>query len=458
MPSARIHILGICGTFMAGIATLAKSLGREVSGMDANVYPPMSTYLSSLKIPVFEGYSLGNFYEKAGVQAADEIIVGNVIARGNPVLEEILSKNRPYLSGPEWLKKNILEDKWRMVVAGTHGKTTTASMLAWILEQAGLNPGFLIGGLPQNFGVSARLTESPFFVVEGDEYDTAFSDKRSKFVHYGPKTLVLNNLEYDHADIFPNLEAIERQFHHGVRLVPQNGLIIANAKSPAIERVLKMGVWSPVQRIHGDWSYSLLKADASRFAVHFQGEKIGEVSWHLGGKHNIENALSAIAAAKHVGVDPLIAMQALSSFQGVMRRMQCRGEVKGIRVYDDFAHHPTAIAVTLEGAKAAMKTGRLIAVLEPRSNTMRLGEHREQLAQSVSSADYLIMYEPPHLSWKLSEVFEGLSLPVKIFASTQAVVEHLGEMARAEDHIVIMSNGGFENIHERLLQHLQNPC
>jgi UDP-N-acetylmuramate: L-alanyl-gamma-D-glutamyl-meso-diaminopimelate ligase len=455
MAAKKTHILGMCGTFMAGVATLAKALGREVSGLDANVYPPMSTYLESLNIAVLEGYTLDNFYQKANISSGDEIIIGNVISRGNRVLEEILNQNMPYQSGPQWLSTNILQDKWRIVVAGTHGKTTTSSMIAWILEKAGLEPGFLIGGIPENFGVSARLTNSPFFVVEGDEYDTAFSDKRSKFVHYGPKTLVLNNLEYDHADIFPNVEAIERQFHHGVRLVPSDGRVIANSHYPSIENVLKMGVWSTVERLYIDWNFSLFKQDASSFDVTFRGKTLGRVTWDLCGKHNAENALSAIAAAVHVGVDPLQAIESLSSFKGVMRRMQCRGEVGGVRVYDDFAHHPTAISVTLEGVKSSSSEGRVIAVLEPRSNTMRLGQHRAELAKSIVSADRVLVYEPANLTWNMSEVFENSSIPVDIFSSTEAIIDRLLSIVAPQDRVVVMSNGGFENIHERLLQKLR---
>ncbi len=472
------HILGVCGTFMAGVATLAKSLGREVSGIDANVYPPMSTYLESLNIELLEGYKLSNFnsnFNSNGSRAPEaeiesEVIIGNVISRGNPVLEEILAKNISYLSGPEWLAKNILKNKWRIVVAGTHGKTTTASMIAWILEKAGLNPGFLIGGIPQNFGVSARLTSSEFFVVEGDEYDTAFSDKRSKFVHYGPRTLVLNNLEYDHADIFPNIEAIERQFHHGVRLVPHNGLVIANFSYSSLKNVIDMGLWSPLQSVvsaadekekakaKADWNVNLLAPDASCFEVIFQGKVLGKVQWSLLGEHNAHNALSAIAAAFHVGVDPQVALQALESFEGVKRRLQCRGEINGVRVYDDFAHHPTAIAVTLHGMKASQVSGkgRVIAVLEPRSNTMRLGEHRENLEKSIKDADYVVIYEPPNLSWNMAEVFKSAHMPVKIFQTIDQIVAHLVEIQEPGDRIIIMSNGGFGNIHEKLLTELSH--
>jgi UDP-N-acetylmuramate: L-alanyl-gamma-D-glutamyl-meso-diaminopimelate ligase len=323
------------------------------------------------------------------------------------------------------------------------------------LEKAGLNPGFLIGGIPENFGVSARLTDSPFFVVEGDEYDTAFSDKRSKFVHYGPKTFVLNNLEYDHADIFPNIEAIERQFHHGVRLVPANGCVIANSHYPSIEKVLNMGCFSPIERLYVDWTFTLVKEDASSFEVKFKGKTLGKVTWDLCGKHNAENALSAIAAVVHAGVDPLQAIEALGSFKGVMRRMQCRGEVGGIRVYDDFAHHPTAIAVTLEGFKSSAGKGRVIAVLEPRSNTMRLGEHRKNLVRSIASADQVLVYEPANLTWNMAEVFKVSTVPVEIFPSTEAIIDRLISMAVPEDRIVVMSNGGFENIHERLLKKLR---
>jgi UDP-N-acetylmuramate: L-alanyl-gamma-D-glutamyl-meso-diaminopimelate ligase len=461
------HILGVCGTFMAGIATLAQELGRDVSGMDANIYPPMSTYLEGLNIQLLEGYKISNF-EKV-LRPDLELVIGNVISRGNPVLEEILAKNLGYLSGPEWLARNILKDKWRIVVAGTHGKTTTASMITWILEKAGLNPGFLIGGIPENFGVSARLTSSEFFVVEGDEYDTAFNDKRSKFVHYGPKTLVLNNLEYDHADIFPNIEAIERQFHHVVRLVPNNGCVIANFSYPSINKVIEMGLWSTLESIveardskkseekTADWQVNLLKPDASSFEVIFEGKVLGVVSWDVLGQHNAHNALSAIAAARHAGVDPSVAIKALGEFKGVKRRLQLRGEVKGVRVYDDFAHHPTAIAVTLQGIQSSVEKGdpgRIIAVLEPRSNTMRLGEHRENLAKSICHADEVVIYEPPNLNWAMADVFKDSKVPVKIFKTTDQIIEYLAETQKKGDRIVIMSNGGFENIHEKLLKTL----
>lgn len=438
---------------MAGIAALAKARGDHVTGIDANVYPPMSTFLEGLGISVKSGYDPAHLE-----RSADEIVIGNVISRGNPVLEAILNEDLPHVTGPEWLAKNILPGKWRIVVSGTHGKTTVTSMIAWILEYAGLNPGFLVGGIPENFGMSARFTEGSHFVVEGDEYDTGFDDKRSKFIHYRPKTLVVNNMEYDHADIFPDIEAIKRQFHHVIRTVPQNGLIIHNPNYPASLETLKMGVWTPCQTVateDSDWSARLQHSDGSAFEVFFRGESQGVVEkWHQLGLHNVHNALSAIAAAHHAGVSIQTAMEALKSFKGVKRRLQLRGEVKGVKVYDDFAHHPTAIETTLAGIKLHAGKGRLIAVIEPRSNTMRMGQHRDKLPLSLKAADHVFVYEPKGLKWDMRSVFQDAPMPVTIHDDIEALILAIAKQSVAQDHVVIMSNGGFENIHERLLKAL----
>jgi len=435
---------------MAGIATLAKARGHQVTGMDQNIYPPMSNYLEDLGIQS-TCYTLENLPTEV-----DDFVIGNVISRGNPVLEYILSNNLPYLSGPEWLAKHILPKKWRLVVAGTHGKTTTSSMIAWILEATGRNPGFLIGGIPENFGVSARLTDSEFFVIEGDEYDTAFSDKRSKFVHYGPKTFVLNNLEYDHADIFPDLQAIERQFHHGIRLVPKNGLLIANTSYSALLRALELGIYSPLETTIGaeaDWQLKLLAKDASVFEVFFRGESQGVVKTSMLGEHNAHNALSAIAAVRHLGIPAEEAIAALSTFTGVKRRLQLRGEVRGIRVYDDFAHHPTAIRTTLLGIKAS-SSGRVIALLEPRSNTMRMGVHQADLKASLEVADQVHIFEPPHLTWNMAEALQGMKTPWAVHPEIESMVESVIQTLKPGDQIIVMSNGGFAGIHEKLLRAL----
>ena len=441
---------------MGGLALLARAAGHDVEGSDANVYPPMSTQLREQGIRLMEGYSPA-FLDPA----PDQVVVGNAMSRGNPAVEAVLDRGLSYASGPQWLSENILRDRWVLAVAGTHGKTTTASMLAWILEAGGLNPGFLIGGVPGNFGVSARLGESPFFVVEADEYDTAFFDKRSKFVHYRPRTLVLNNLEFDHADIFPDLAAIELQFHHLLRTVPANGLLVVNADDGNISQVLNMGCWTPVETVStgvfpARWQVQTLKSDGTRFQVLMDGRPQGEVNWQLTGVHNMHNALSAIVAARHAGVPVPQAIEALTGFAGVKRRMEIRGEVNGITVYDDFAHHPTAIATSLEGVRRQMQQGRLLAILEPRSNTMRMGMHRDQLAYSLTAADVVWMYEPDDLCWDLHEVSERLSMPTHISADIESLVDSVVAEARTGDRLVVMSNGGFGGIHEKLLTALHS--
>jgi UDP-N-acetylmuramate: L-alanyl-gamma-D-glutamyl-meso-diaminopimelate ligase len=447
----HLHILGICGTFMGGIALLARALGHEVTGSDANVYPPMSTQLREAGIELMEGYD-GSHLEPA----PDVVVVGNAMKRGIPVVEQMLNRGLPYLSGPEWLRENLLGGRWVLAVAGTHGKTTASSMLAWILEDAGLDPGFLIGGIPSNFGISARLGSSPFFVVEADEYDTAFFDKRSKFVHYRPRTLVLNNLEFDHADIFDDLAMIQRQFHHLVRTVPSSGLIVYPGGEPALDQVLAMGCWTPTETLGdgGDWSVRPDEPDGSRFQVLGPGRLVGTLEWDQTGAHNIQNALAVIAAARHAGVPPEQAIAALSRFAGVKRRMELRGEVAGVRVYDDFAHHPTAIATTLEGLRKRVGNQRIIAILEPRSNTMRMGMHKDALAASLEAADLVHLYAPADLGWDPAPVLSDLGQRATHFERVEDIVSKIAEEAEPGDHLLVMSNGGFGGIHQKLLDAL----
>ena len=436
----HIHILGICGTFMGGIAVLAKQAGHTVTGCDANVYPPMSTQLEAQGIVLTEGFSP----EQVKLEP-DVFVIGNVVSRGNPLMEEILNRGLPYVSGPQWLAENVLKDKWTLAVAGTHGKTTTAAMLAWILEDAGLTPGFLIGGVPQNFGVSARLTESPFFVVEADEYDTAFFDKRSKFVHYRPRTVVLNNLEFDHADIFPDLAAIETQFHHLVRTVPGNGLIVANGREDSLKRVLARGCWTEVEHF-GSADGWTIGANMVALREDFQGM----LNWELLGEHNRMNALAAIAAARHAGVPAAAGIDALSRFRNVKRRMEVRGSVNGITVYDDFAHHPTAIATTVGGLRRKAGGARILAVLEPRSNTMKLGVMKEALPGSLKEADRVFCYGA-NLGWDATEALSPLGDKAVVHDDLAHLVAAIAAAARPGDHILVMSNGGFGGIHEKLL-------
>lgn len=447
-----IHILGICGTFMGGIALLAREKGVDVSGADENVYPPMSTMLQQQGVDITTGYSP----EDLPVDDTNTaIVVGNVMRRGLPVVEHVLDENLTYQSGPQWLYENILRERWVLAVAGTHGKTTTASMLAWILEYAGLNPGFLIGGVPENFGLSARLGDSPFFVVEADEYDTAFFDKRSKFVHYHPRTLIVNNLEYDHADIFPDLQAIQTQFHHLMRMVPGAGQVIANGADSNVDTMLELGCWTPVERFaSGEWEADYLQADGSEFRVLLQGADHGVVRWECLGEHNVNNALAAIAAARHVGVPVKHAVAALAEFKGVKRRMQLRGSVNTIRVYDDFAHHPTAITTTLAGLRANVKQEKIIALLEPRSNTMRMGEHKAKLAVALHEADEVWLYQPPGLDWDLHDVVDELGAKGHVADNIDELVATLVAILKPGDHVLIMSNGGFGGIHEKLLEQL----
>lgn len=448
----HLHILGICGTFMGSLALLARELGHQVSGSDANVYPPMSTQLSEQGIALQEGYHPEHLQP-----APDLVIVGNAMARGNPAVEYMLDQGMPYMSGPEWLARHVLQDRWVLAVAGTHGKTSTSSLLAWLLEDAGMSPGFLIGGVPQNFGISARLGDTPFFVVEADEYDSAFFDKRSKFVHYRPRTAVLNNLEFDHADIFPDLAAIERQFHHLVRTVPASGLIIHPAQDEALQRVIKMGCWTPCQTTGagGNWQARLLSDDGSRFEVWLDGELQGVAEWQQTGQHSVANALSALAAARHVGVTPAQGIASLAGFRNAKRRMEKLAEINGITVYDDFAHHPTAIATTLAGLRAQIGDAQLIAVIEPRSNTMRLGSHMAALPGSVSDASRVFWYQPAGLDWSLDGVVADSPVPAQVASDLDAIVEQVVAAATPQTRVVVMSNGGFGGIHQRLIQALE---
>ncbi|MDX1253085.1 MAG: UDP-N-acetylmuramate:L-alanyl-gamma-D-glutamyl-meso-diaminopimelate ligase [Gammaproteobacteria bacterium] len=450
----HIHILGVCGTFMGGIAVLARQLGYRVTGSDASVYPPMSTQLTEQGIELMEGYDPAHLDP-----VPDCVVIGNALSRGNPAVEYALNRGLNYTSGPAFLAEHLLQNRWVLAVAGTHGKTTTSSMLAWILEYAGLKPGFLIGGVPGNFSISARLGEAPFFVVEADEYDTAFFDKRSKFVHYRPRTLVMNNLEFDHADIFPDLEAIKRQFHHLVRTVPGNGLIVSNAQDDNLDDVLERGRWTPVEYFGEEdtagWSARDVAPDGSGFDVWWADAHMGRVAWPLLGRHNVHNALAAIAAARHAGVMPRHAVAALAEFAGVKRRMEQRGVVNGVTVYDDFAHHPTAIQTTLEGLRKRVGDQRIIAVLEPRSNTMRMGVHQQMLAPSLALADEVILYQPADIGWDVSAVASSLGAKAAVFDTVPAIVTHLAGHAQTGDHVLIMSNGGFGGIHAKLIEALK---
>jgi UDP-N-acetylmuramate: L-alanyl-gamma-D-glutamyl-meso-diaminopimelate ligase len=455
----HIHILGICGTFMGGIAILAREMGYTVTGSDANVYPPMSTQLEAQGITLHEGYDPAQLDP-----APDLVVVGNAMSRGNPAVEYVLERGLPYISGPQFLSDHILKDRWVLAVAGTHGKTTTSSMLAWILEYAKLTPGFLIGGVPANFGISARLGNAPFFVVEADEYDTAFFDKRSKFVHYKPRTLILNNLEFDHADIFENLDAIKKQFHHLVRIVPGNGLIIPPVDDPNLADVLNMGSWTPLEYFDTAgvenpetklWNARDMKDDGSAFAVYWGDEHVGDVNWNLLGMHNVHNALAAVAAARHAGVIAHEAVAALNEFKSVKRRMEVRGVVNDITVYDDFAHHPTAINLTLEGLRNKVGEARIIAILEPRSNTMRMGVHADTLAPSLQAADEVLLYNPPDLGWDAGKVVKALGESARLFDDIAEIVKHVAAEARPGDHVLVMSNGGFGGIHQKILEALR---
>ena len=452
--SDHIHILGICGTFMGGLALLARESGFSVTGSDRNIYPPMSTQLLNSDIHLVDGYDADQLSP-----APDCVVVGNALSRGQPVVEAMLNVGISYTSGPEWLGRHILQNQWVLAVSGTHGKTSTASMLAWILESAGLEPGFLIGGIPSNFGVSARLGSGRYFVVEADEYDSAFFDKRSKFVHYRPNTLVINNLEYDHADIFPDLAAIETQFHHLVRCIPSDGLIVRGG-GEAIDRVLDKGCWTPVETVagvddqhHAGWIWRALSSAGDSLHIAGPDGMEAELHWALIGSHNAANATAAIAAAHHVGVSLDVSVKALETFAGVKRRLELLGKPADVAVYDDFAHHPTAIQSTLAGMRAQLETGKLIAVIEPRSNTMRLGEHKDALATCAELADCALWFAPPDLQWDLSSIVSPSGQ--EVHDSTGALIERALAVAEPGDSIVIMSNGGFDGLHSRLLMALE---
>jgi UDP-N-acetylmuramate: L-alanyl-gamma-D-glutamyl-meso-diaminopimelate ligase len=445
----HIHILGICGTFMGGLAAIARQAGHKVTGCDINVYPPMSDQLEALDIKLIEGYDA----QQIGLRP-DLWVIGNVVSRGLPLIEEILNRKQAYTSGPQWLAENILTEKWVLAVAGTHGKTTGSSMLAWILEAAGKHPGFLIGGVPKNFGTSARLTHSPFFVIEGDEYDTAFFDKRSKFIHYHPKTAVLNNLEFDHADIFRDLAAIEQQFHYFVRTVPKSGLLVVNGADEALARVLTQGRWTPVEyfEINGGWQAEALDADA--FRVSLDGVEQGIVRWELPGQHNHANALAAIAAARHAGVAPGASCEALGRFESVKRRMELRGAAGGVTVYDDFAHHPTAIAATLAGLRRKVGKARILAVLEPRSNTMKLGAMKDALPGSLAAADFVYCYSA-NLGWNSAGALAPLGSKAVCHDDMELLIAGIVREAKPGDYVLVMSNGSFGGIHQKLLDRLR---
>ena len=459
----HLHILGVCGTFMGGIAAIAREAGHRVTGADRNVYPPMSTQLAALGIDVIEGYEPDQLKLDP-----DVFVIGNVMSRGNPLIEAILDSGKPYESGPEWLARNVLrcDDRWVLGVAGTHGKTTTSALLAWILEHAALGPGFLVGGVPRDFDFSARLGRGRHFVIEADEYDTAFFDKRAKFVHYRPRTAVLNNLEHDHADIYPDVASIQKQFHLLLRSMPRNGRLIVNADEPQLEEVLQLGCWTPVERFSTEpgatpatveWRVEAATqaADYASFAVWRGERRVGQVDWDMIGRHNAANAVAAVAAACHAGVDEQVALEALRRFSGVKRRLEVRGIVDGVTVYDDFAHHPTAIARTLEGVRRKAVQGRVIAVLEPRSNTMKLGTHKAALAASLRGADRVVVYQSPEVKWDVGDALQPLGSAATIFTDPAQLVRTLVGDARPGDRLVLMSNGSFGGLHERLLDALR---
>ncbi len=450
----KLHILGIAGTFMGGVAALARELGHDVAGSDQNIYPPMSTQLEALGITLSQGYT-----PESIADGTDVVVIGNALSRGNPAVEHVLDTQMNYTSGAEWLRENVLPGRTTLAVAGTHGKTTTTSILAWILESAGRDPGFLVGGVPENFGVSARLGSGKEFVVEADEYDTAFFDKRSKFVHYRPRVAILNNLEYDHADIFPDIAAIQRQFHHLVRTVPGNGRLIVNGEDARIAEVLAMGCWTPVERFalegDADWTTQMIADDGSEFAVRHRGVEIGIVRWDLLGRHNVMNALAALAAAHAVGVDLANVIPKLSEFRSVKRRLEILGNARGITVYDDFAHHPTAIRTTLAGLRARVGSARIVVAMEPRSNSMRLGAHAAELAPSLDGADAIVFLQRAELPWDASAVICALRGEGASVADVDALIAKLASIARDGDHVVFMSNGGFEGAPRRFLARLQ---
>lgn len=452
MTKKHIHILGICGTFMGGVAMIARELGYHVTGSDTNVYPPMSTFLENHGIEIIPNYDVAQLQP-----APDLVVIGNAMSRGNPCVEYVLDNQLNYTSGPQWLHDNLLKDRWVLAVSGTHGKTTTTGMLAWILEKNGIDAGFLIGGVAGNFGISARAGSSKFFVIEADEYDSAFFDKRSKFVHYTPKTLIINNIEFDHADIFDDLKAIQRQFHHLVRTMPQSGCILSAVSDQNVQDTLKMGAYSQLQFIGEgkEWFAKPLVTDCSAFEVYQFGQKAGVVQWQIIGAHNMHNALMAIAASHHAGVSVAGACEALGSFINANRRLEVKGEVRGVTVYDDFAHHPTAIEATIGALRSKVgKEARILAVLEPRSNTMKMGVHKEEIAPSLKDADAVFVYQPETIPWQVSVITDALTQPAKWSANLDELVDAVTREAKIGDHILVMSNGAFGGIHAKLLDKL----
>ncbi|MFZ7108483.1 UDP-N-acetylmuramate:L-alanyl-gamma-D-glutamyl-meso-diaminopimelate ligase [Avibacterium avium] len=454
MTQKHIHILGICGTFMGGVAIIAKQMGYKVTGSDVNVYPPMSTFLQENQIEIIPNYDPAQLEP-----APDLVLIGNAMKRGNPCVEYVLENRLPYTSGPQWLHDNLLRDRWVLAVSGTHGKTTTTGMLSWILEKNGLNPGFLIGGIAGNFGTSARLGESPFFVIEADEYDTAFFDKRSKFIHYNPKTLIINNIGFDHADIFDDLKAIQRQFHHMIRTIPASGRILSFANEQSVKETLEMGCWSEQQFLGEgqEWYAERITNDCTEFSVYHFGEKVAEVKWNIVGQHNMHNALMAIAAAYHAGVSIENACAALGSFINAKRRLELKGEVNGISVYDDFAHHPAEILATLTALRDKVGGGvRILAVLEPRSNTMKMGVHKDELAPALARADHIFLLQPDNIPWDVVEIANQCVQPASWTANLDKLVDMIVAEAKPSDHILVMSNGSFGGIHQKLLDKLAN--
>ncbi|MGS0676274.1 UDP-N-acetylmuramate:L-alanyl-gamma-D-glutamyl-meso-diaminopimelate ligase [Shewanella sp. 30m-9] len=456
----HVHILGICGTFMGGLALLARAEGHKVTGSDANVYPPMSTQLEEQGIELIQGFDPSQLGSSED-DAPDLVVIGNAMSRGNPCVEAVLNRGLKYTSGPQFLAEHILPQRWVLAVSGTHGKTSTSSMLAWILEDCGYEPGFLIGGVPQNFGVSARLGGSPFFVVEADEYDSAFFDKRSKFVHYQPRTLVINNLEFDHADIFDDLKAIQRQFNHVIRTVPGEGKVIWPADAASVQQVIDMGCWSEQETYHlaqssQGWYAVNLTEDGHKFEVFFDGESQGVLDWQLIGQHNIENAVMAMAAARHVGVKPEAAIAALTQFAPPKRRMELLDTVNGIEVYDDFAHHPTAITTSLNGMRARVGDAKVTVILEPRSNTMKSGVHKDTLANSLALASNAYLYQAGNIDWDVSSAMRSASIPVEVLFDIDEIVDKVAAQATSTDTIIVMSNGGFGGLHQKLLTKLRS--
>ncbi|EIJ67751.1 UDP-N-acetylmuramate:L-alanyl-gamma-D-glutamyl-meso-diaminopimelate ligase [Pasteurella bettyae] len=450
----HIHILGVCGTFMGGLAIIAKQMGYHVTGSDTNVYPPMSSFLEKSGITIIPHFDVSQLQP-----APDMVIIGNAMKRGNPCVEYVLENQLPYMSGPQWLHDHLLHNRWVFAVSGTHGKTTTTGMLTWILEQNGLNPNFLVGGIAGNFGVSSRFTDSQYFVIEADEYDTAFFDKRSKFVHYNPKTLIINNIGFDHADIFDDLKAIQRQFHHMIRTIPQSGRILSVASEASVKETLDMGCWCEQQFLGKDqeWDATRITHDCTQFAVFHKGEKVAEVHWNIVGQHNMHNAVMAIAAAHHAGVAIADSAKALSTFVNAKRRLEVKGEVNGITVYDDFAHHPTEIQATLTALRDKVGGGvRILAVLEPRSNTMKMGVHKEEIAPALVRADHVFILQPDNIPWDVVEITNKCVQPATWTADLDKLVDSIVKEAQPTDHILVMSNGSFGGIHQKILDKLAN--